>query len=263
MRANSSSMQQTLSSSKKVRTTRRRAPTPKLQSGVASNQARTLRQSTEYSPANRSRLDNSKDCEGLDTEDHEYHSAGGDKSLVQASVVTKRSTANVEVPDLVKKGNYVLMRVGIPRDMRYAIVTQSQYTASMEEERSFWSTAAANASPAYSEREIIVHVASVLNQLVFKVSVDYVKEQNQELLEELEYLQQECWENDKRNQNKKLVESLKKQVALKRFVSSFCDQLILTLSLQKETRKVEGKEITKGYSRTKHARCKEKTQRCC
>jgi hypothetical protein len=120
--------------------------------------------------------------------DPNFHHNSSSQTRLKTQKIPLKSTSNnnsVDIPDTLKKGNYVLLRVGTPSDMMYAILSQNQYNQAMEAQKNFWSHTS-NAQQSVPDREIITQVASVLDQIVYKVSTEYATEMNQELLDELE-----------------------------------------------------------------------------
>ncbi len=124
-------------------------------------------------------------------------------------------------PHFIKKGNHVLLQVGLPEDMRYAIITETQYQQNMGssyDRKNFEYNSADLPFPINHaiEKEIIQQVAFLLNQIVFKVSMDYAIEQNSEILDELEQFQKEYWEYEMQQIDKAFEETLYKQMTQKK-----------------------------------------------
>ncbi len=132
-----------------------------------------------------------------------------------SSMITGRAQQGV-----IHKGSYVLMEIGSdPEEMRYALLHQIQYNEYINIQRQKFRTRFLLTQPDTSmdepvEKDCMNQIAFILNQMVYKVSIDYAIEQNQDIIEEMRYFQEDCWENEQNMIRKKYEIQQKKNIRL-------------------------------------------------
>ncbi|KAL0480188.1 hypothetical protein AKO1_007228 [Acrasis kona] len=103
----------------------------------------------------------------------------------------------------IKRGNMTLLPYGNPQDLTYAIVQNNKPN------RNFYST-----ELTADDKETLIQVGTIVNQIVFIVSMEFAQEQNASLLSDVDVYQTEVWREEMEKNQSKELRTLYKQATI-------------------------------------------------